>query len=64
MERIRVLDAKPMVFRPHDMWEEGGSAYTGEAGLLAALQASILADPNRIFVVVGEPGSGKSHLAR
>src|SRR5205823_5738739 len=28
------------------------------------IRASRPSDPNRIFVIVGEPGAGKSHLAR
>src|SRR5687767_6140860 len=64
VDRIRVLDAKPLIFPDGHLVEEDGNQFTGEEGLLAAMRASRLEDPNRIFVVGGEPGAGKSHLAR
>lgn len=64
LDRIRVLDAKPMVFAPGDLFEEENTTFTSESGLLRAIRASRPVDPNRIFVIVGEPGAGKSHLAR
>lgn len=64
VERIRVLDAKPMVFPEASLRQDGGETYTDEQGLLAAVVSAPLETPNRIFVVVGEPGAGKSHLAR
>jgi hypothetical protein len=43
---------------------EEAEQFTTENGLLRAFTAAQVRDPNRIFVLTGEPGSGKSHLAR
>jgi hypothetical protein len=64
LDRIRVLDTKPLVFSAGALFDDAGETFTTEDGLLVALASSHLRDPNRIFVFVGEPGSGKSHLAR
>ncbi|NBT24947.1 MAG: hypothetical protein EBQ56_10100 [Proteobacteria bacterium] len=62
--RIRVVESKPMVFEEHGVSREGSELFVNEEVLLQAVASSTPEDPNRVFVVVGEPGSGKSHLAR
>jgi hypothetical protein len=64
IERIRVVDAKPLVFPVGTVVDVEGQRFVSESGLLSAISASKPEDPNRIFIVVGEPGAGKSHLAR
>lgn len=63
-DRIRVLASKPYVFVSEDLAREADEQFVSEQGLLRAFSAVPLSDPNRIFVLTGEPGSGKSHLAR
>ena len=62
--RIRVVDCKPLVFDEQGVAREGAELFVNEEALLKAIVTSTPEDPNRVFVVVGEPGSGKSHLAR
>lgn len=63
-DRIRVVSAKPYVFSPERLVCEGDELFIAEEALLNAIQTAPTSDPNRIFVLTGEPGSGKSHLAR
>jgi hypothetical protein len=65
INKLEVVDTKPMEgIAPEDIVEEGETRFTSEEGLLRAIQNSRPDAPNRIFVITGEPGSGKSHLAR
>ena len=65
INKVEVVDTKPMEgIAPEDIVEEGEARFTSEDGLLRAIQRSQPDDPNRIFCITGEPGSGKSHLAR
>jgi len=63
-DRIRMLAAKPYTFASPDIITDRDGQFVGEMGLLNAFRSAGIADPNRIFVLTGEPGSGKSHLAR
>ena len=65
INKVEVVDTKPLEgIAPEDVIEEGETRFTSEEGLLRAIQRSRPDDPNRIFCITGEPGSGKSHLAR
>lgn len=63
-DKIRLISAKPYVFNTHRIAQHGEEQFVSEGTLLGAFQDAHLSDPNRIFVLTGEPGSGKSHLAR